>query len=198
MSISSDSDLRFPPGTFVEEKVDPLFKYTTDYVSKEMNGGIIRNHSTTDAWYLFRKIFAVAERRKLPVTIVTGGMREDFYNCLTDELEALIAKTVPVRAYLTEIAPADIDLSKNQFAEILSRASGENPDSYKLKGGVMQGAPKIPHVIYAGDNGLAFRLEKDPSTHAAVGSFGPLHSPLGQVAVKQMSGYIEQIESLAK
>jgi len=195
----------FPQEDFKDEKVDPLCKYVADCVSEQKDGGLIHNHGHIDAWYLFKKVltFAKEERHpvtkeRYPVTIVCGTMREDFYNHLTDQLQALIDKRVPVRAYLTSRAPADMDLDKNEFARMLSAAAVRHPESYELVGADMPDKAKIPHAIYAGENGEAFRLEKDLKKRTAIGSFGPLDpslgGPVGEIMATRMKKHIERIK----
>ena len=195
---------KFSPEGFSIEKVDYLFRKVVDYVSENMDGKVIYNHSAVDAWYLFKKILAHAENKRLPVTIVSGRMHEDFYNHLTCELEALIKKGVSVHAYLTEVEPGDLvaqDDSKagevNGFAEILSKASDQYPALYKLIGvASLPDAAAIPHVIYAGEDGQAFRFETDPDIHRAIASFGPVDSPVGEIVVEEMRGYIASMDAL--
>ena len=190
---------KFSPDDFSIEKVDYLFRKVVDYVSDDMDGKVIYNHSTVDAWYLFKKILAHAENKRLPVTIVSGCMREDFYNHLTCELNALIKKEVPVHAYLTEVELGDLvdqEGSKagevNEFAEILSKASVQYPRLHKLVGvASLPDAATIPHVIYAGEDGQAFRFETHPEIHRAIASFGPVDFPVGMRVVERMRDHID-------
>jgi len=186
---------KFSREMFSEPRVDPRFKALTDLVSEEKNGVLIRNHGPSDAWYLFRKIFDLAQKDKRPVTIVCGTLREDFYNFLEGELQGLIKEHIPVRVYLAEEDPKNIDKSENSFAAALCQAAKDNPENYKLGGGVLSGELReIPHVIYAGDDGMAFRLEKDQEEHTAVGSFGPVDSPAGLLVADYFRHRIEDIE----
>jgi len=196
MTSSSTPEVIFPPEVFREDKVDPLFKMIVDYGFDKRKGHLIENHNTTDAWYLFQKILVFAAKRNLPVTLVTGKMLADFYNCLTEELNKLIERGVPVQAYLTEIRPGKREefLRSNQFAQRLNKASAENPEAYTLAF-MKPTEEEIPHVLYAGENGMAFRLERDPDTHEAVAAFGPKKDPLGKVAVDMILPYIKRQQS---
>jgi len=210
MTVSNNNDITFPPGTFREGNVNYLFKSVTNTCMKEMSGQRIYNHNSIDAWYLFKKILTYAKKKGKPVTLFTGRMRADFYNSLTDELKNLIAKKVPVRAYLTEIKQEyrqqflhggksdEGQFQPNKFAQLLDDAIAKCSDSYQLtflNPDIYMG---IPHVIYAGDRGEVFRLEKDPETHEAVAAFGPMTSPVGKRVAEAFDRYIQQISENAK
>ena len=179
------------PEDLTEDRVSPLFRSAVDRGFKYANGSLIENHNTADGLYLFRKILAFAKDKKLSVTLFSGTLREDFYNCLTDELNALVAKGLNVHAYVTEACLKDVmgTDTENRFAKILLEREGKDSDSYRLKalnrkiertledGTVI--LQEIPHVIYAGE-GEAFRWETNSDTHEAIAAFGPKDAPLGR------------------
>jgi len=185
-TVISPNDLR-------EKNVNPSFRYVVDMGFEEANGKLIENHSMIDAWYLFRKILAFAKKKKLPVTLVCGTMLEDFYNCLTSELKDLIDAKIAVHAYLTKKSPEEIDPEKNRFAALLREAAHRNPEDYALIGKRLENSEEIPHVVYAGEKGQAFRWETNQKMHEAVAGFGPMDKPLGRIAVSEIKKYIPEI-----
>lgn len=175
------------PFDFCNDEVGPLFKKVVDLVAQDMSGELILNHGIVDAWYLFKTILRKARELKMPVTILSGRMRADFYNCLTQELKGLIDEEVPVRAYLVEADGPDTEFSKegeNRFADLLRDHAGERTGLFckdLSAQGVLESHERR-HVIYAGVVGgdaddvdhakeLMYRVEKDPLTHKAFASF---------------------------
>lgn len=194
----------YSPEFFDEKNVGALFKSVTDIVSEKMTGEIIFNHSIIDAWYLFKKILEQASRENLPVTIVSGRLRADFYNCLTRQLEALIQAKIPVRAYLAEAAEPDVSTGKgnrNEFAEALLEAQDKSSSSEYALLCAKQPLPSVQHIIYARgkcNDGLCFRMEEDPETHQAIASFGPrkplIARHLGKVVAERAEQSIKKIK----
>jgi len=190
-----------------ERNVSPLFRRTVDRGFERADGRIIENHNTADALYLFRKILLFAENNGLSVTLFSGTLREDFYNHLVCELDALIAKGLSVCSYVTETDLKDVvnPVAKNWFATKILSAQDEKGDANywlkELKGGVKRTLDngevvlqEIPHVIYAG-KGEAFRWETNSDTHEAIAAFGPMKRPLGNYLLKKiMRGMPEKVE----
>lgn len=164
---------RIPADEFREDNVDPVLKSAVDIISDAESGEFIFNHDIVDAWYLVRRILLFADEKDLPVTIVSGHLRANFYNALLPALKQLVDKRRPrgVHVYLTETREPDTDYSedgRNHFADVVQEQERKYPELYTLEYKPLE----IPHIIFAGTGAEAFRIEKDPETKEALASFG--------------------------
>ena len=171
---TQETDVAGLPEAHQESEGSLLFKETVDYVAESMNGSVIENHDIKDAWYLFKKIFEKAVEKRYPVTILSGKLHCGFYNSLTQQLEEALTQGCPVQVYVSEVDEPDGG-EKNRFAQRLEKAINADqqrsvPLGHKLICAQVLGP--VAHLICAGENGEAFRLETDHENHYAFGSFG--------------------------
>lgn len=123
---------------------------------------LIENAAWDHAVTLFKELLGAAAENEEMVRVVSGTLNSQFYNELSDELDACIKAGVNIELIVLD---GDADLVGNVFAEKIE--AYENGEAFKVaKANKISAA----HMLLIGD-GRRFRLETDHEQTKAIASF---------------------------
>jgi len=123
---------------------------------------IIHNSSSEHAQYLIRQLIEEAADKGEPVKIVSGTLREDFYEGVERSAKKALDKKVPFEVLVLYPKP-EADIDNNRFAKFISENGGtvNQAKSEELR--------HMSHFVLTGNR--RFRIETDHENAMAVANF---------------------------
>lgn len=142
------------------------FEEKVDYCRENLAPDLIENAAVDHALYLFKSLLSVAVSEKEPVRIVSGHLKSEFYDNLSDQLDQCIDAGVDIELLILN---GNVHVNNSSFASKIDTYSHgkvyKAPKGYELN---------AQHMLLVGDRAERYRLETDHEQTKAVASFnGP-------------------------
>lgn len=136
------------------------FNELVAYCRRKDRKRLIHNASIEHAEVLFKALFDEAVQSKEDVYIVSGELKEDFYERLKESAKKVFDAGKTIELAVLNEKGKDIDLKKHAFSSFIMEKGGK---VYKTS------SFKFPHFIVVGSN--KYRLETDHSQGRAIACF---------------------------